>query len=56
MCEPEMERVATLMDAVLAARDDATIERVRGDVQDLSREFPLYAGVPVTPAASARGG
>ncbi len=56
MREPEMERVAALMDTVLTGRDDATVERVRGEVRELSREFPLYADASVTPATSARGG
>ncbi len=45
--EPEMERVATLIDTVLTKRDDATVTRVKGDVRELTDEFPLYAGVGV---------
>ncbi|MGH7606428.1 MAG: serine hydroxymethyltransferase [Gemmatimonadales bacterium] len=39
----EMERVAELIAAVLAQRDDATVERVRGEVRAMVEEFPLYA-------------
>jgi glycine hydroxymethyltransferase len=42
--EAEMEHVAGLMDRVLTARDDATVDRVRADVRALSEAFPLYAG------------
>ena len=39
----EMERIATLIDLVLRAPDDeATKKAVRGEVQDLCRQFPLY--------------
>ena len=45
MKEPEMRRIAELIDAVLAAPDDETVlRRVRGDVRDLAGEFPLYPG------------
>jgi glycine hydroxymethyltransferase len=50
----EMERIADLMDRVLAARDDATIERVRREVRALSEAFPLYAGR--VPAVAALNG
>ena len=39
---------------VLSARDDATVERVRGDVRVLSEAFPLYAGR--APAVAALNG
>ncbi|MGH7530947.1 MAG: serine hydroxymethyltransferase [Gemmatimonadales bacterium] len=45
--EEEMERVAELMDEVLTKRDDATVERVRGEVRALVEEFPLYERVKV---------
>ncbi|MGH7570148.1 MAG: serine hydroxymethyltransferase [Gemmatimonadales bacterium] len=45
--EPEMERVATLIDTVITKRDDATVARVKAEVRELTDEFPLYAGVGV---------
>jgi len=39
----EMERVAELIDEVLTKRDDATVERVRGQVREMVEVFPLYA-------------
>jgi len=39
----EMERVAELIDEVLTKRDEATVERVKGQVRDMAEEFPLYA-------------
>jgi glycine hydroxymethyltransferase len=43
MREPQMDRVAALMARVLRAPDDeAGIAAVRGEVQELCREFPLY--------------
>src|SRR5213079_3381831 len=39
----EMERVAELIDEVLTKRDDATVERVKGQVREMAEEFPLYA-------------
>src|SRR6195256_2451479 len=45
----EMERVAELIDEVLTKRDDATVQRVKGQVREMAEEFPLYAkGVGVT--------
>ncbi len=38
----EMKRIATLIDRVIVGQDDATIEKVRGDVEALARAFPLY--------------
>jgi glycine hydroxymethyltransferase len=39
----EMQRVAELIDATLAAPDDVTVgERVRADVRELTSAFPLY--------------
>jgi glycine hydroxymethyltransferase len=48
--EPEMERVAELIDTVLTRGDDATIARVRDEVRELTEDFPLYA----QPRAKAR--
>jgi glycine hydroxymethyltransferase len=41
--EAEMEKVATLVDAVLTQRDDRTVARVKREVRELTEEFPLYA-------------
>jgi len=41
--EPEMERVADLIDAVLTGRDEAALSRVKDDVRALTDAFPLYA-------------
>jgi glycine hydroxymethyltransferase len=41
--EPQMEKVAELIDEVLTRRDDATVARVRQAVRELTDEFPLYA-------------
>jgi glycine hydroxymethyltransferase len=38
----EMKRIATLIDRVLVGQDDATIDTVRGQVEELARSFPLY--------------
>ncbi len=43
MKESEMRTIASLIDAALAAGDDASaLERVRGEVKELARAFPLY--------------
>jgi glycine hydroxymethyltransferase len=43
MKEPEMRRIAELIDEVLMHRQDAAvIERVRGEVAKLADRFPLY--------------
>ena len=43
MCEPEMVRIAALIDRVLAAPDDAKVcAGVRSDVRELTDAFPLY--------------
>jgi len=39
----EMDRIAELIDLVLTERDDATVERVRGLVEELAGGFPLRA-------------
>ena len=45
MKEPEMRRIAALIDAVLGApTDDRVLQRVRGKVRELAAEFPLYPG------------
>jgi len=41
--EPEMEKVAELIDTVLTQKDDATVARVKHEVRELTDEFPLYA-------------
>lgn len=38
----EMKRIATLIDRVLVGQDDATVESVRVEVEELARAFPLY--------------
>jgi glycine hydroxymethyltransferase len=44
MREPEMERIAALIDTVLKGiGNDATYRKVAGDVADLCGGFPLYA-------------
>ncbi len=50
----EMTRVAELIDEVLTRRDDATIERVRNEVEELASGFPLYDRVSVRALAGAR--
>jgi len=50
----EMDRIADLIDTVLTERDEATIERVRGLVEELAAGFPLYAGA--APPALAMAG
>jgi glycine hydroxymethyltransferase len=51
MKEPEMERIAELIDTALQAPDDVdTASRVRADVRDLTSTFPLY---PTTVVATA---
>ncbi|HTR20896.1 MAG TPA: serine hydroxymethyltransferase [Gemmatimonadales bacterium] len=39
----EMKQVAELIDTVLTGKDEATLGRVRGQVRELTEEFPLYA-------------
>jgi glycine hydroxymethyltransferase len=44
MGEQEMSRIASLIDRVLSAPEDATVtSTVRGEVRDLTKEFPLYS-------------
>jgi len=43
MKEPEMSRIADLINTVLSAAEDATLAaRVRDDVRELTSRFPLY--------------
>ncbi|HXE58959.1 MAG TPA: serine hydroxymethyltransferase [Gemmatimonadales bacterium] len=48
----EMRRIAQLIDLVLTRGDDATLQRVRGEVRELTGAFPLYARARI-PAAVA---
>jgi len=50
----EMTRIAALFDEVLTRKDEATIERVRGEVEELAGGFPLYDRVSVRALAAAR--
>jgi len=52
--EAEMVKVADFIDEVLMKKDDDTIARVRGEVQELAAEFPLYASAR-RPAVAPRG-
>ncbi len=52
--EAEMVKVADFIDEVLMKKDDDTIARVRGEVQELAAEFPLYAPAR-RPAVAPRG-
>jgi glycine hydroxymethyltransferase len=49
----EMDQIAELIDLVLTERDDRTVARVRGMVEDLASGFPLYprAGAPALAGA-----
>jgi glycine hydroxymethyltransferase len=49
----EMDRVAELIDEVLTRQDEATIERVRGEVEELAAGFPLYDRASVRTLAGA---
>jgi glycine hydroxymethyltransferase len=43
MAEPEMDRIAELIDRVLSSLGSSAVETaVRGDVQELTARFPLY--------------
>jgi len=52
--EPEMERVAVLIDDVLTKRDDATITRVKAEVRELTDQFPLYVAPRAAVASHGR--
>ena len=54
--EPEMLKVAGLIDAVLTAQDDATIARVKAEVRELAEQFPLYAAPPTSQGRPAVAG
>jgi glycine hydroxymethyltransferase len=51
--EPEMERVADLIDDVLTKRDVETLARVKAEVRELAEQFPLYAA-PARAAVASR--
>ena len=53
--EPEMARVAELIDEVLTRKDDATLARVKGAVRALTDAFPLYARQPGEVGAAGPG-
>jgi glycine hydroxymethyltransferase len=54
MKEPEMRRVAALLDRAVAGREDpAKLELVKRDVLELAEQFPLY-GLPVREVAAGR--
>jgi glycine hydroxymethyltransferase len=42
MGEAEMVRIAELIDTALTKRDDATLARVKRDVEEVASHFPLY--------------
>jgi glycine hydroxymethyltransferase len=43
MREPEMDRIADLIDQVLMSAEDTTVaERVKDEVRTLAASFPLY--------------
>ena len=39
----EMREIARLIDEALTGQDEATLARVRGAVEEMTRAFPLYA-------------
>ena len=51
--EPEMGRVAELIDTALTGKDDETLSRVKQEVRALTNAFPLYAD-RAAPVAAAR--
>ena len=42
MGRPEMVRIAQLIDEALTQRDEASLARIRGEVEELAGGFPLY--------------
>jgi len=42
----EMVRIAALIDDALTRQDDATLARVKGEVHEMTRAFPLYQSGP----------
>ncbi|MGD0484466.1 MAG: serine hydroxymethyltransferase [Gemmatimonadales bacterium] len=54
MKEPEMRRVAALIDQAVVGREDPSkLEQVKRDVLELAEQFPLY-GLPVPEVAAGR--
>jgi glycine hydroxymethyltransferase len=54
MKEPEMRRVAELIDRAVAGREDpAKLDQVKRDVLELAEQFPLY-GLPVREVAAGK--
>jgi glycine hydroxymethyltransferase len=51
--EPEMGRVAELIDTALTGKDDETLSRVKQEVRALTDAFPLYSD-RAAPVAAAR--
>ena len=50
MKEPEMKRIAAMIDRVLQdPENDAVLREVRSDVKELSEKFPLYPAPAVAP-------
>jgi glycine hydroxymethyltransferase len=49
----EMNRIADLIDQVLTQRDEATVERIRGEVEELTAGFPLYGRAALPAMADA---
>jgi glycine hydroxymethyltransferase len=49
----EMTRIAELIDQVLTQRDETTVERVRGEVEELAAAFPLYGKAALPELAGA---
>jgi glycine hydroxymethyltransferase len=49
----EMTRIAELIDQVLTQRDETTVERVRGEVEELAAAFPLYGRAALPELAGA---
>jgi hypothetical protein len=46
-----MKQIAFMIDSVLTSPDERTIDRVAGQVRDLTASFPLYAATTAsTPA------
>jgi glycine hydroxymethyltransferase len=56
MKEPEMRQIAGLIEAALGAADDAgELERIRAEVRELARAFPLYEEGGENPPDRRRG-
>ena len=51
---PEMRQVAALIDRALTDPDEATLARVRGEVEELTSAFPLYQARPARPELDGR--